>query len=1388
MSVLLVCCYGWGQTPLFFEKNSGQWNKEILFKTSFKQGNIYLRQDRISVLVKDSNNSVFHPHNMESKEYRENYSVFSLKPQNSKQAEIISLQPLDYHTNYFIGNNKSEHFTKVPCYETIVYKEIYNHIDWKIETSNDYIKHTFLIHPQGNVEDIQVEYVGVEKLSIKDGELIISTKYGQIIEPIPYIVQRKDNEVIIIKGNYVIENNTIKYSVEEYDKNYDLEIDPGLIFSTYSGSHSDTWGMTSCYDQYGRIISGGIVNGENYPITEGAYEDTFKGNWDCVITKYNDDASAPIFSTFLGGSKGEMPHSMIVNSNEEIVILGTTGSNDFPTSDYAFQPLFNGGENFIYENTISYENGADIFVSTLSPMGDSLLASTFLGGSGNDGVNFKSYYGANYRTLYNGNDSLYYNYGDIARGEVITDKDNNIYIASCTFSTDFPTSVGCYQNSNHGGQEAVVVKMDRSLSHLIYSTYIGGNKDDAAYSLDIDDLNRVYVTGGTTSNDFPATQNAYNSSFNGGTADAFLCLLSAEGTYLEASTFFGSQEYDQAFFVRLDNDYYPYIFGQTKASGSTLIHNAQYNIANSGQFVAKFSKDLDSLKFSTVFGSGDGMVNISPVGFAVDICGRIYCAGWGRVMKYMQNSLGYTSLGTENLQTSSNAYSTQTDGQDFYIMAMERDATGFHYGSYFGEISSIANQGADHVDGGTSCFDRYGNLYQTICASCGGSQGMPVTANAYSDSNLSSNCNMGSFKFEVSNDFAVANFKTPLPICKNNTLTFENLSRGDSFLWDFGDGNTSTTYSPTHTYQNAGIYRVTLIANTSNGCQLSDTISKNIIILGDTAYYIDSIETCSSVPIQVGVNFNYYGNDVSFLWQPASAVSDSSIINPYFIGLQPQLLQLIIDNNECRDTLYQYVNTTKIANNLTDTLKFCSLPTTYSIGEIENTHIKISFDRDFSDTLTSIDNIIINDTLNKYLYVSLTKDNCQNEDSIYLCYTGYDFDLETINTGCSQDNNGKARVTQHNFPTEVHYTWSCSTKDTNTVDNLSVGTYTIRLQDNNGCSLQKEFNIESYSDLSVEVEKNDNYCEGVNNGSITLHISGGLAPYIIEWNNSQNDSILQNLYDGVYTYNVTDQTGCVISGEVLLEPQYAIQIELEKTDNNCLNGCSAQILSHPSFGQEPYSYLWSTGQESQNIYDLCNGDYSVAVEDKNGCKGKASTSIGNTDAFENFEVWASDYKVFDGAKITLYSTELQGFSYLWTPSDNLTSPTQPSTSGRVYESTDFSVFVTDNKGCYKEGTLHIEVEFVNCGEPNIFVPNAFTPNSDGINDFIYVSGEYIASLNFAIYDRWGEKVFFTTDINQMWDGTFRGKNCQSGVYYYKLEVNCEGGKTFVKGGDITLIR
>ncbi|MCI7563016.1 MAG: gliding motility-associated C-terminal domain-containing protein [Bacteroidales bacterium] len=124
----------------------------------------------------------------------------------------------------------------------------------------------------------------------------------------------------------------------------------------------------------------------------------------------------------------------------------------------------------------------------------------------------------------------------------------------------------------------------------------------------------------------------------------------------------------------------------------------------------------------------------------------------------------------------------------------------------------------------------------------------------------------------------------------------------------------------------------------------------------------------------------------------------------------------------------------------------------------------------------------------------------------------------------------------------------------------------------------------------------------------------------------------------------------------------------------------------------------------------------------------------------------------------------------------------------MYSTTTFYVFVSDNHGCSLKDSLVVEVDVVNCGKPNLYVPNIFTPNDDGKNDKVFVSGDWIEDFTFEIFDRWGEKVFSTSDLNEGWDGTFNGRKCDAAVYFYKLEVRCQGGKTYIGGGDITLIR
>ena len=155
---------------------------------------------------------------------------------------------------------------------------------------------------------------------------------------------------------------------------------------------------------------------------------------------------------------------------------------------------------------------------------------------------------------------------DEVRGEIDIDKNNNIYLATCTYSTDFPTTTS-FQNINNGSQEGCILKLDNQLSTIIWSSYLGGNKDDAIYSLAIDNYDNVFVTGGTNSNNFLTTTNAYQSNYQDSIrADAFITHISSDGNSIINSTYFGSEFYDQSYFVELNSEEEVYIFGQTQSS------------------------------------------------------------------------------------------------------------------------------------------------------------------------------------------------------------------------------------------------------------------------------------------------------------------------------------------------------------------------------------------------------------------------------------------------------------------------------------------------------------------------------------------------------------------------------------------------------------------------------------------------------------------------------------------------------------------------------------------------------------------------------------------------------------------------------------------------------
>ncbi|HEY0976093.1 MAG TPA: PKD domain-containing protein, partial [Flavobacteriales bacterium] len=285
--------------------------------------------------------------------------------------------------------------------------------------------------------------------------------------------------------------------------------------------------------------------------------------------------------------------------------------------------------------------------------------------------------------------------------------------------------------------------------------------------------------------------------------------------------------------------------------------------------------DLSSVlwgsRFGATSGPGMGRPNISPTAFLVDFCDKIYISGWG-------SSIQGGNLSTAGLPHTNDAYQTTTDGNDFYLVVFDIDMQGSAplYATFFG-----GTQSSEHVDGGTSRFDRRGRVYQAVCAGCGGHSDFPIepVPGAWSAQNNSS-CNLGVFKFDFDAPLVIAGLSAPDTLCANAPVPFTDHSHlAATYLWDFGDGNTSTEAEPTHSYAGPGTYTVTLTVANDAACNTQDIDSIQVIVLDEapTLEPMADITLCGPTP-SVELTANSNGTADLFIW--SSTPSFGTPLNP----------------------------------------------------------------------------------------------------------------------------------------------------------------------------------------------------------------------------------------------------------------------------------------------------------------------------------------------------------------------------------------------------------------------------------------------------------------------------------------------------------------------------
>jgi gliding motility-associated-like protein len=734
---------------LEFIQNKGQWDSRVRYEAALPAGRLFVLPTGLTYNFLDPA-ALAHHHGGPAKPGASDaiaghaYTVHFERA--SARATLTAETPTAGERNYFIGKDERHWASHVGAFRQLRYTSLWPGIDLTLyENAGQHLEYDVLLAPGANPTRVALRYEGASSLHLDAaGSLVIKTTVGTTTELAPKAFQTTaGGQRQPVACRYVLTGSTLTFALGTYDKTRALTIDPTVQFSTLTGSTADNWGFTAAYDDAGNLYSGGIVcdnRGGTYPATPGAFRTTFVSMEDMAIMKFNTSVSgtsARVWATYLGGGSSEFPHSLVVNARNELVLLGSTSSTNYPITSGAVQRTFGGGSRLDpFNDGAPYDlpNGSDLVVTRFNSSGSALLASTYLGGSSNDGVVAPS--------------GVTGNYGDAFRSDVQLDGDGNVYIASSTSSGNFPGLSRGFRSSYAGGvSDAVVCKLTPDLSAVTWAGLLGGSSADMAYCLQRDALGRVFVCGssvqsGNLPNNFPTTAGAYRTGFQGGGIDGFAARISADGRTLERSTFVGTPGYDQAQLLQLDGFGNVYLFGQTL--GAFPVTAGKYTTANGSLFIQKLNPDLTSSLYSTVFGNGANTgagPNLVPTAFLVDDCERIYISGWGGSVN--DRNSGWLGGSTFGLLTTTDALKTTTDGSDFYLAEFAPGMTGLDYGTFFGQ------QGVDeHVDGGTSRFDKRGIVYQAVCASCGGSQGFPQPTNAgtYTIRNGSSNCNNGAFK------------------------------------------------------------------------------------------------------------------------------------------------------------------------------------------------------------------------------------------------------------------------------------------------------------------------------------------------------------------------------------------------------------------------------------------------------------------------------------------------------------------------------------------------------------------------------------------------------------------------------------------------------------------
>ncbi len=640
--------------PFSFTQNNGQWDEQVKFRANAGGATMWFASDgayyQFTRTIRSEDSDPFEdvtlslskghrPDSIETMMIKANFVGANQNPQ------MVGVDMIDYKCNYFIGNDQLKWATDVPNFTAVMYEQIYDGIDLKYYGNGTHMEYDYIVEPGADFSQIKIQYEGAESIAVNDnGELVVTTMWGEVVEQRPIIYQIENSIRVPIDGSYKLSGaSSFSFELADYNTSLPLIIDPVLEYSTYLGGSRNDRGLSTVVDNFGSSYITGYTSSPDFPIVN-PYNETYQNGYrDIFVSKLNPTGNGLIFSTFIGGNGYDNAYSIDVDRFGATYITGMTSSSDFPT---------------INALSDSANSVVDAFVTKLNSTGDSLVYSTYLGGSNQD-----------------------------VGACIITDDSGGVYITGRTSSIDFPLHKPLFGTFMGGENDAFVTKLSPTGSYLNYSTYIGGSGIDYSNGIAVDGSGNAYIVGFTNSQDLP-TYNAFQES-QSGAGDIFVAKLSNTGDSLAYCTYLGGEYYDIGYDICVDSSGSAYIVGFTASDNYPVYNPYQENLDNYGGniVITKINTSGTSLEYSTYIG-GSNADYVSAI--EVDNLGCAYITG-------LTTSFDFPVVNAIN--------NTMNGSSAIYITKFNEIGDNLEFSTFFGGTSSDHSQDID--------IDVNGNIYIT---------------------------------------------------------------------------------------------------------------------------------------------------------------------------------------------------------------------------------------------------------------------------------------------------------------------------------------------------------------------------------------------------------------------------------------------------------------------------------------------------------------------------------------------------------------------------------------------------------------------------------------------------------------------------------------------------